>query len=61
MMYAMPPQPTRFNISAEEFAAIAQGGNLSQDRINELLSSEAGVGVPAALPMATTTIPTTTK
>merc|ERR1712187_113946 len=53
MMYAMAPQPTRFNISPEEFAQIAQGGNLSQERINELLSSEAGA--PTALPVATTT------
>merc|ERR1712186_243695 len=53
MMYAMAPEPTRFNISAEEFAQIAQGGNLSQERINELLSSEAGA--PTALPVATTT------
>merc|ERR1712032_1688949 len=60
MMYAMPPQPTRFNISAEEFAQIAQGGSLTQERINDLLSSEAAA--PVALPIATeTTAATTTK
>merc|ERR1712066_899741 len=59
MMYAVPPQPMRFNISAEEFAQIAAGGNLSQERINEMLSSE-GVAMPTALPSATTTTAATT-
>merc|ERR1712176_178647 len=59
VMYAMPPQPTRFNISAEEFAQIAQGGGLTQERINELLSSEAAA--PVALPIATTTTETTAE
>merc|ERR1712032_380777 len=58
MMYAVAPQPTRFNISAEEFAQIAQGGSLTQERINELLSSEAVA--PLTLPIATTTTATTT-